>query len=263
LYLLIGLPLGILDFTIMVTGLSLGLGLIITIIGIPVLVAALLVSRSLATMERELARSLLDAPMPRRRAERDSAGGLFWARLRSLVVSKCTWTETGFLLLRLSMGILDFTVAVTIISLALSGPGETIAVAAGGATTLGSWKIDTFVESLVFWPVSAVFLLVGPRLMLAWSELSGHLATSLLGRLDPYEMKLAVIEVLARLDEADGFRILDELALRLGRGSFLTPTRLEATLLALESTGYVSTRQVGERTVYTLTGDRKTETVQM
>ncbi|HZD16503.1 MAG TPA: sensor domain-containing protein, partial [Actinomycetota bacterium] len=49
LYLLLGLPMGILDFVVIATGLSLGLGLVVTILGIPVLVATLLVAQALAT----------------------------------------------------------------------------------------------------------------------------------------------------------------------------------------------------------------------
>jgi hypothetical protein len=127
-----------------------------------------------------------------------------------------------------------------------------IVVAAGVQTSLGSWQIDTFVEALVFLPVSAVFLLVGPRLILAWSALSRRLATSLLGHVEPRELKLAVVDVLARTGEADGFRILDELELRFGHGPFLTPTRVEAALLALESTERIDARHEGGRTYYAL-----------
>jgi hypothetical protein len=84
-YLLLGLPLGTLYFTILVTGFSLGLGLIITLLGIPVLVITLLIVRGLATFERGLASSLLDAPMPHGAPSSDWAGGFFWAGLRDLV----------------------------------------------------------------------------------------------------------------------------------------------------------------------------------
>jgi hypothetical protein len=56
--------------------------------------------------------------------------------------------------------------------------------------------------------------------------------------------------VLARTGEADAFEILDELELRLGRGPCLS--RLEAALLALESTGRVTARRGGARTYYGL-----------
>src|SRR4030065_435704 len=39
-YLLLGLPLGILDFTVVVTGLSVGLGMVVTLVGIPLLVGS-------------------------------------------------------------------------------------------------------------------------------------------------------------------------------------------------------------------------------
>ncbi len=51
-YVLIGFPLGIVAFVLMVTGLSLGGGLLITLLGIPVLVATLFAARGLAEVER-------------------------------------------------------------------------------------------------------------------------------------------------------------------------------------------------------------------
>lgn len=255
LYLLLGLPLGVIEFTVVVTGLSLGIGLAITIIGIPLFVGVLILSRYVASMERELARSLLDARIPRiGRTDGNETGG-WLSRAWNTVKSGGTWMEVTYLLLRLPVGVLDFTVAVTIVGLIVAGPAQSIVVAAGAKSNLGSWTIDTFTESLWFWPISVTFVLVGPRLMLAWSGVSRRLSSSMLGRVSRSEMKFAVAQVLDRLGEADGFSILDELALRLGDGSYLTPTRVEATLLALESTGYVAERQVRERKVYTLRKD--------
>ena len=119
LYLVLGLPLGVFEFTLMVTGFSLGLGLLITLLGILVPIATLLVAHALATFERRLAWSLLDAPMPALPL-RDEAAGFFWARLRSLITGRRTWSEVAFLLLRLPM-VPDFTIAVTIVSLMVGG----------------------------------------------------------------------------------------------------------------------------------------------
>lgn len=256
LYLVLGLPLGVIEFTVLVTGFSLGLGLVITIIGIPVLVGSLLLARGLATVERGLAQSLLDAPMPWRGRTPEPRGNLFWSRLKDLFTSGRTWREVCFLLLRLPLGTLDFTIAVTTVSLALGWFAVTIVVAAGGYSEIGSWRLDTVLESLVFLPVSALFLLVGPRLLLAWGEVQRRFATWLLGDLSPRELKLAVAEVLAT-GESDGFRILADLELRLGRGPFLYPTRLEAALLSLESTGVVRSRRAGDRVLYSLAPERQ------
>lgn len=251
-YLLMGLGLGVLDFTLLVTGFSLGLGLLVTIIGIPVLVATFLVARGLATLERRLAVLLLDAPMPHRRMVAPEEGGLKWRRLRSLVASRRTWSEIAFLTLRLPLSILDFTFIVTVIALALGGSGWLIAVAAGAEIEIGSWTIDTIPEALIYLPVSIVFLLVGPRLVIAWGDLSARVATRLLGRIDADEMKREIVDILVRRERADGFAILEDLGLRLGQGSFLTPTRVEAALLALESSGHVTVGREGLHTTYEL-----------
>jgi hypothetical protein len=65
-YSLVGLPIGIFEFTVVVTGFALGLGFLITLLGIPILVATLLFVQAMAGVERRLAWSLLDASMPRR-----------------------------------------------------------------------------------------------------------------------------------------------------------------------------------------------------
>jgi hypothetical protein len=250
-YLLLGLPLGIFEFVLVVTGLSFGLGLFVTLLGIPVLVATLLLVRALAAFERRLAWSLLEAPMPWRGVPADEADGVFWTRLRALVAGERTWRELAFLLVRLPLGIVDFVVLTTIVGLALGGFAQPVTVLAGAESELGEWTVDTFAESLVFLPVSLVFLLVGARLVLGWGAVPRFVASSLLGRVEPRELKRAVLRTLTRTGEADGFRLLDELELQLGRGPFLTPTKVEAALLALESTGRVTAHRNGGRVTYT------------
>jgi len=240
------------EFVVLVTGFSLGLGLLITLLGIPILIATLLVAHALATLERRLAWSLLEAPMPALPLPPDDATGFFWARLRSLTASRRIWMEVAFLFLRLPMGTLDFTVAVALVGLMLVGFAEPIIVAAGVESTIGSWRIDTFGESLVFLPISILFVVVGPRLLVAWGGVSARFATAMLAVVEPRELKRAVGEVLSRGGRADAFEILDQLQLRTGRGPFLTATRLEATLLALESTGILTARREGARTTYAL-----------
>jgi Putative sensor len=252
LYLLLGLPLGILDFVLLVSGFSLGLGLLITLIGIPILVGTLLVAQALATLERRIAWSLGDAAMPRRPRHREHPAGGFWTRLRGLVASRRTWSEIAFLLLRLPLGIVGFVIATTVVGLMFQGLVEPILVAAGVETQIGSWTIDTFGEALIYVPVSVLFLLVGPRLVVACGEEWARLATRMLGVVEPEELKRAVGDVLAREGPADAFRIMDELELRIGRGPFLTPIKLEATLLALQSNGLVTSRRDGPRTTYAL-----------
>ena len=60
----LNLPLGIAWFTIIVTGLSVGFGTLVTLIGIPVLLLLLLFSRVLSAVERARAGLLLDIDVP-------------------------------------------------------------------------------------------------------------------------------------------------------------------------------------------------------
>jgi hypothetical protein len=251
-YSLLGLPLGIFGFVVVVSGFALGIGFLITLIGIPILVATLLFVHAMADMERRLAWSLLDAAMPRRPPAPTSASGVWWRRLRELFTSRRTWWAVGFTLLRLPLGIVGFTVAATLIGLMFGGFVMPILVALGIESQIGSFVIDTVPESFFYLPISIVYLLVGPRILLGWGEVSGRIATFFLAVVEPSEMKRAVTETLARTGEADAFAILEELELRLGRGPFLTPTKVESTLLALESTGQVRTHRDGSARLYSL-----------
>jgi hypothetical protein len=254
-YSLLGLLVGIFGFTFALTGFALGIGFMITLIGIPILVATLLFAQTMASVERRLAWSLLEAPMPRRSAMRPRSEGFFWRRLRGLLARRQTWRELGFIMLRLPLGIVGFTIGVTTIGLMLGGFAMPIVVAAGVESQFGTWNIDTVAESFIYLPISLLFLLVGPRILLGWGEVSARIATAFLGVVEPAEMKLAVAETLARTGEADAFTILDELQLRVGSGPFVTPTRLEATLLALQSTGAVRAQRSGSTTLYSLGDD--------
>jgi hypothetical protein len=252
-YLALGLPFGVLGFVLLVTGFSLGLGLLMTLLGIPVLVVTVLVARTLASFERRLASTLLDAPMPLGggRVPDEPDRGL-WRRLRALFGAARTWWELGFVFLRFPLGLIDFLVLTSIAALALCGFVQPILVSTGVDSQIGGWTIDTFSESLVLVPVSVVFLLVGPWLVGRWGRIPAWVATAMLGRLDQRDVKRAVVRTLARTGGADGFRILDELELQFGRGPFLTPTRVEAALIALESTGRVVGRRDAARTLYVL-----------
>jgi signal transduction histidine kinase len=118
LHLLLDLPVGIAGFTLVVTGVSLSLGLIpLALVGIPLLALTLLLARGLGAVERARAAALLDtdveAPAPLR-----WQGG--WAKvLKARLTDLVAWRISGYLLLMLPVGILTFTAAVTAWSIAL------------------------------------------------------------------------------------------------------------------------------------------------
>jgi hypothetical protein len=250
-WLLLGLPLGILWFTLVVTGLSLGLGLAVTVLGLPVLVLTLLLARGIGAVERRLAESLVDAPMPRL-GRVDDPSGIFWRRLVALVARRRTWNEVAYALVRLPLGVVDFAVAVAVVAVSLGGFAQVILVAAGLHSDVGDWHVDTVAESLLFLVPSAAGLLVAPAILRGWARLSAAVATALLGRVEQEELKRRIGRLLARGD-ADAFSLLADLELALGRGPFLTPAHVQAALLALRDNGLVAARRVGARDVWSLT----------
>ncbi|TFG49064.1 MAG: hypothetical protein E4H33_03035 [Anaerolineales bacterium] len=116
-YMLISLVTGTLYFSWAVTGLSTSLGVMILIIGIPITILFLLSFRGIAFLEGRLVEALLGERMPRRASFTDSS--LPWKeRLKILLTGKATWLSWIYMVLMLPIGIIYFTVMVTLISLA-------------------------------------------------------------------------------------------------------------------------------------------------
>ena len=116
LYLLLAFPLGIFYFTFLVTGISLGIGLAITLFGIPLLFGMLLLWRVLGIFEREQAKVILkidisDSPLKR--------SGKFWETIKAYLGDAFTWKSLVYLFIKFPLGIFSFVVLVTLLSVAL------------------------------------------------------------------------------------------------------------------------------------------------
>jgi hypothetical protein len=116
-YLVLGLPLGIASFTVVVTGLSLAAGLLITLVGIPVLMATLLAARGFAVVERARARLVLGEPVaaPERTWRREGV----WETTKAVLTDPGGWRDLLWAVVLMPIGIATFTVAVTVWSVAL------------------------------------------------------------------------------------------------------------------------------------------------
>jgi uncharacterized membrane protein len=119
LYMLISLLTGILYFTWGVTGLSLSVGLIVLIIGLPFLALFLLSVRGIGLVEGRIVEALLGVRMPRRPIFIDRSKG-WWERFKGLLSSGVTWKTFLYMLLMLPLGVIYFTLFVTFISVGLS-----------------------------------------------------------------------------------------------------------------------------------------------
>jgi len=109
---------GIIYFTWAVTGLSLSISFLILIIGVPFAILFLFSVQGLALLEGRLVEALLGVRMPRRPLF--SQRGLKWLeRLKMLVTDKRTWLSLLYLILQMPLGVLYFSLMVTLFFLSL------------------------------------------------------------------------------------------------------------------------------------------------
>jgi len=253
LYALLGLPLGVFYLVFVVTGLSLGLGLLITLAGVPVLVLTLTGCRALAQLERTLAVTLLDASMPRVESGREE--GSIWRRLVAQLRSTMVWRELAYLLLRFATGVASFSIAVSVLAggvyYGLVQP-FVVAIAPSAGPQFGSWSVNSVGRALLLVPPGLVLLLLAPTIINVQGRLERSLAGAFLASIPRDDFRRAVARSLAR-GEADAFSLMSDLELYFGPGPYLTPVKLEATLLSLEDLGLIAASRDGSLDRYSLT----------
>ena len=125
LYMLLSLVTGIFYFTWAATGLSLSAGLIVLIIGLPFVAAFLLSARGIALLEGRIIEGVLGERMPRRIAFFRSDLG-WWGGFKALIGDRTTWSAILYMILQLPLGILYFTIMITLIAVSLALIAEPI-----------------------------------------------------------------------------------------------------------------------------------------
>ncbi len=118
LYMLLALVTGIIYFTWVVTGISVSLGLMVLIVGIPLLILFLLSVRVIGFVEGRLVEALLGVRMPRRPRYTDRTIR-WWQRIKNLFSERITWTALAYSILQLPLGIIYCTLFVTLIATSL------------------------------------------------------------------------------------------------------------------------------------------------
>ncbi|MFT4197306.1 MAG: sensor domain-containing protein [Pseudoxanthomonas sp.] len=118
-YMLLALATGIFYFTWVAVGASLSAGLLVLIVGIPLLLLFLASTRLLSLVEGRIVETLLGERMPRRPpySQRDRP---WMARIGELFTDARTWSTMLYFLLMLPLGIAYFSVATTLLSTAVA-----------------------------------------------------------------------------------------------------------------------------------------------
>jgi len=119
LYMLISLVTGIVYFTWVVTGLSLSLSFAIFIFGLLFAVFFLVTLRGLALLEGRIVEGLLGVRMPRRSLFVQK-GATWFERLKTNLADKHVWLTLLYLFLQMPLGIIYFTLIVTLFTLSIA-----------------------------------------------------------------------------------------------------------------------------------------------
>ncbi|WP_134670076.1 sensor domain-containing protein [Halorussus marinus] len=208
LYLVLAFPLGLVYFVFLSIGLSLGVGLAITVIGIPILLAVLAVSTGLAAVERELATLLLgvhietaSGPTPESLIE----------RAKRLVIDVGTWKALVYLGSKFVIGVVSFVVVTTLLVTATSllavpfvyqQPGVYVGVVTDApiefhpslyvawrqilvgvetVVSVGSWQVTTLSEALAVAGGGVLLGVASLHLLNGLARLSGWYTKVMLG----------------------------------------------------------------------------------
>jgi hypothetical protein len=118
-YLLASFPLGVFYFVFLVSGLSLGISLVIIWVGIPILLIVGIGIWGFANFERSITIHLLKEDLPSLSIP-TSVGTDIWARIKNHLLKPVTWKSILYLSLKFPLGIFTFVVLATLISLTLA-----------------------------------------------------------------------------------------------------------------------------------------------
>ncbi|HSC47264.1 MAG TPA: sensor domain-containing protein [Gammaproteobacteria bacterium] len=118
-YMLLAMFTGIFYFTWAVAGTALSAGLLVLIIGLPFLLLFLGSTRLLSLVEGRIVETLLGVRMPRRPVH-PGASRPFWERVKEVFTDHRTWTTLLYMVLQMPLGVIYFTLAVSLGSTALA-----------------------------------------------------------------------------------------------------------------------------------------------
>jgi hypothetical protein len=200
-FLLLSFPLGLLYFLVTIIGFVVGMSTLILWIGLPILFATLVLVRSMATIERRMATHLLHVSFPYQQLSHDMPQKGFWGRFGSILRDPLTWTSTFYMILKLPVGIISFTLALVlpIVSLAITllplvylvnllvntillknGIQSTGIIIPYFIEVHGQFDIVMFARSFIGIPIGLAFWLATCFLLNGLALLSGEIARGLL-----------------------------------------------------------------------------------
>ncbi|MXR51569.1 histidine kinase [Halovenus sp. WSH3] len=184
LYLFLSFPLGLAYFVAVVTGVALGLGLSVLVVGIGILFGTLLAVQAIAGFERRLANSLLgtDIAAP---DDIDRGGSGAVGTAMAYVRAASTWRSLGFVLLKFWLGIGAFVLLVALFGTAVEllllpvYPDGALNVQVFGWEAADTFRTET--QRLLAVPVGSVLAIVALPVLNSFARVNAIVAEALLG----------------------------------------------------------------------------------
>ena len=196
---LLNLPFGIAWFTIIVTGLSVGVGRCHTDRH-PVLLLMLLFSRVISAVERARAGLLLDIdgrvalPVPL------APGGL-WEQIKALIADGAAWKALASACSLFPLGIVTFVTAVVLWSVGLTGSVPAVRLgAAPGTSGLDLGVIERALGQFVTGVAGLIVLIVTPQVVRGMAAVDRALVRALLGPSGTVQLQQRVEELAVSRD---------------------------------------------------------------
>ncbi|MBI9109235.1 MAG: sensor domain-containing protein [Spirochaetales bacterium] len=160
LYCLLSLVTGILYFSWTVTGVAVSASMMVLIVGIPIAMAFFFSFHGLAFLEGRLIEALLGERMPRR--QRFFNPDMGWGgKIKRLLLGKDSWLAIVYQIIMLPLGIIYFTLMVTLMSVSISFIGAPIVgiIFKLPVVDLGTivWVLPRW--TIVFFPVLGVLIM--------------------------------------------------------------------------------------------------------
>ncbi|HVI59072.1 MAG TPA: sensor domain-containing protein [Luteimonas sp.] len=164
-YMVLSLATGIFYFTWVVAGTSMSAGFAVLIIGIPFLILFLGSIRMLSLLEGRIVEVMLGERMPRRPLY-GARGRPLLERIKDMFLDPRTWSTILYFLAMLPLGIVYFTLAVTLLTLSVACIAAPLLVWTGVADTsisIDGWQLlhfgdDVVGTSLQGWELPLVFV---------------------------------------------------------------------------------------------------------
>lgn len=186
-YMVLALATGIFYFTWTVAGLSVTLGTMVLIFGLPLFVLFIGASRVLALVEGRIVEVMLGERMPRRPVYNDRELPVL-ERIKRMFTDPRTWSTFLYFLLMLPLGVVYFTIAATGLAVSLSFMAAPLLALLDDSSMVVMFAGHDLAQTLWLWPL---LMVVGLALLLALlhlargiGQLHGRLAKRMLVRLD-------------------------------------------------------------------------------